>query len=105
MLTTTSHISLKPRCAMSVSITAGQTALTRMPDFAYSMAAAFVNPITPCLVAKYGDPMCATDQACDRGHVHDRPAAVLQHLLELILHGQKHAGQVDGDDLSQVVSE
>src|SRR5580658_7609405 len=43
----------KRRSAMGVSITAGQTAFTRIPLRAVSSAAAFVRPITPCLLAEY----------------------------------------------------
>src|SRR5215472_2458899 len=43
--------SLKARAAMSVWITAGQTAFTRMPSLAHSAAAVLVSPSTPCLLA------------------------------------------------------
>jgi len=36
---------------IAVSITPGQTALTRIPVRAYSSAAVLVKPITPCLEA------------------------------------------------------
>ncbi len=39
--------------AIGVSITAGHTALTRIPLFAFSNAALFVSPMTPCLLALY----------------------------------------------------
>src|SRR6185437_8953332 len=38
---------------MGVSITPGHIALTRMPRPAYSRAALFVSPITPCFEAVY----------------------------------------------------
>src|SRR5450432_2163497 len=41
------------RSAIAVSITAGQTALTRMPLRAVSSAADLVKPITACLLATY----------------------------------------------------
>src|SRR6266446_8877736 len=36
-----------------VRIYPGHTAFTRIPDLAYSSAAVFVNPTTPCLLALY----------------------------------------------------
>ncbi len=39
------------------------------------------------------------DHAGDRGGVHDRPAAGLQHLADLGLHAQEHPAQVDRHDL------
>src|ERR1700736_3605625 len=45
--------SAKARSAIGVSMTAGQTALTRMPLRAYSSAAVLVSPITACLLAAY----------------------------------------------------
>ena len=36
---------------IAVSITPGQTAFTRIPVRAYSSAAVFVNPMTPCFEA------------------------------------------------------
>src|SRR6266702_4278594 len=38
---------------MGVSIVPGHTALIRIPREAYSRAALFVSPITPCFVAWY----------------------------------------------------
>ena len=40
---------------MGVSIAPGATALIRMPEPAYSIAAVLVIPTTPCLVAVYTD--------------------------------------------------
>src|SRR5712691_12949748 len=42
---------LKPLSVMGVWITPGQTQLTRIPCCAYSNAAVFVSPTTPCLLA------------------------------------------------------
>jgi len=39
------------RSDMGVSINPGHTALIRIPLFAFSSAAVFVKPITPCLLA------------------------------------------------------
>ncbi len=41
-------------------------------------------------------------QARDRRHVHDRAAALLLHLLQLVLHAQPNASQVDGDHLVEI---
>ena len=38
-------------CSIVVSVEPGSTALTRMPCRAYSCAAAFVRPTTPCFAA------------------------------------------------------
>src|SRR5271170_7343287 len=43
----------KARSPISVSITAGHTAFTRIRFRAFSSAATFVKPITPCLLALY----------------------------------------------------
>src|ERR1700677_4593917 len=43
----------KRRSPIGVSITPGHTALIRIPLLAFSSAAVFVNPITPCLLALY----------------------------------------------------
>src|SRR5882762_7739365 len=43
----------KIRSPMGVSMTAGQTALMRIPLVAFSSAALLVRPMTPCLVAQY----------------------------------------------------
>src|SRR5580704_5515911 len=43
----------KVRLAIGVSITPGHTALTRILVRAFSSAAVFVRPITPCLLAVY----------------------------------------------------
>jgi hypothetical protein len=40
---------------VGVSIAPGQTALTRMPSWAYSIAAVRVRPMTPCLLALQGE--------------------------------------------------
>jgi hypothetical protein len=41
----------KSRSPIAVSITPGHTALIRIPLLAFSSAAVFVRPITPCLLA------------------------------------------------------
>jgi len=55
------------RSPMGVSITAGHTTLIRMPLRAVSRAAAFVSPITPCLLALYvaapGEPISPATEA------------------------------------------
>src|SRR2546426_9424855 len=43
--------SLRPLAVIGVWITPGQTQLTRIPCCAYSSAAVFVRPTTPCLLA------------------------------------------------------
>src|SRR5271155_5086578 len=43
----------KSRSAIGVSIAAGHTELIRIPLRAFSSAADFVSPITPCLLALY----------------------------------------------------
>src|SRR5215212_430538 len=43
---------------MGVRIRPGHTALTRMPDWAYSSAAVFVSPTIPCLLAAYAEVPC-----------------------------------------------
>ena len=42
---------------MAVSVKPGQTELTRIPAFAYSLAALLLNPITACFAAQYGLPL------------------------------------------------
>ena len=86
ILTTTSHISLKPRWAMSVSMTAGHTALTRMPDLALD-GCGFGQADHSMFTGEIRGADSAAGKASDRGHIHDRPATMLQHLLELVLHG------------------
>src|SRR5580658_7082339 len=43
----------KIRSAIGVSVNPGHTALIRIPFLAFSRAAVFVSPITPCLLALY----------------------------------------------------
>ena len=55
------------RSAIAVSMYPGQTALTRIPSRACPLAADFVRPMTPCLLALYAgaraDPMTPTIEA------------------------------------------
>jgi hypothetical protein len=49
----TPSVELARSTVMGVCIQPGHSALTRTPREAYSSAAAFVSPITPCFAAVY----------------------------------------------------
>src|SRR5579859_160297 len=53
------------RSSMGVRIPPGHTAFTRIPRAAYSSAATFVSPTTPCLAALYAPPKPPTRPAMD----------------------------------------
>ena len=69
-----------------------------MPWPAYSCAACFVSPSTPCFAAVYCGWPGAGDHTGRRRDVDDRAAAALrEELAELVLHAEEHAGEVDVD--------
>ncbi len=56
-------------------------------------------PSTPCLLAVYADWCgCGRNEFVDAMLTIAPPAALLQHLADLVLHAQEDRSQVDGDD-------
>ncbi len=83
---------------MGVSINPGQTALIRIPLLAFSSAAVFVSPITPCLLALYAAAPSSTDQAGNRRHVYNSSAAaLLEHLPNFVLQAEPDTFEIDLD--------
>src|SRR5450755_3480961 len=75
----------KSRSPIAVSITPGHTALIRIPLLAFSSAAVFVRPITPCLLALLLL-LNRSSQSWKPCYVNNRSATTLpEHLPNLVL--------------------
>jgi hypothetical protein len=84
------------RASIGVSMNAGQTALMRIPLEAYSSAAAFVRPRTPCFAAVYADALAKP--TTENGRIVDDGAAMmLEHFLDFELHAVPDAREVHGN--------
>ena len=83
------------RSVMSLRTNVGQTALTRTPLPASSLATARVSPTAACLEAVYAQVYGRSDPPRRRGHRHDRAGPALAHPGHHRAHAQKRAGDVD----------
>src|SRR5204863_1731392 len=88
---------------IAVSTNPGASALIRIPRLAYSIPAAFDNPITPCFAATYAlMPGSAIIPAIDALLTIAPPPAPSMYSISyfnFILHREKRALQIDGDNL------
>jgi hypothetical protein len=82
------------RSAVGVRTSPGATAFTRIPWVAYCSAADLVRPDTPCLEEDVSDNTGRADQASHGAVVHDGAPPALQHLGNLVFHGEPNARQV-----------
>jgi hypothetical protein len=88
---------------MGVWIHPGTTALTRMPALAHSRAAAFVSPMTPCLLAALAEtPREEPTNPYPDDMLTMAPPPCVSICRNLGLHAQPYAFQIDTDDTVKV---
>ena len=79
-------------------MTPGLMQLTRIPEAINSLAIPLVSVTTPLWRSRMLRPPAPAVSACDRCHIHDGTAALLNHPGKDGARGQKHAVEIQGHD-------